>query len=89
MSISLYVVGLRPVDDKWRKMKAAWDACSEAGFDAPEIVKKFFDYVYPKDENAIEVKIDIEKYSAAYRHGYEIDLSTLPDDVTKIRCFLC
>lgn len=28
MGMSMHVVGYKPADEHWKKMKAAWDACA-------------------------------------------------------------
>jgi hypothetical protein len=44
MSNSISIQGVIPKDEKYKKMKAVWDACYEAGVALPEAVKRFFDY---------------------------------------------
>ena len=86
----MHVVGLRPVDDKWRAMKAAWDACELIGAPIPTKVYEFFDGVYPKSETVIEVELDksvYAKYNDDGQSGFDVDLRRLPDDVTMVRFF--
>lgn len=83
MGMSLNVVGFRPADDQWRKMKAAWDACKTAGIEPPREVVKFFDDVYPGDKPGQEVELGVAKreWKDDYRHGFEIDIEAIPDGV--------
>jgi len=40
--MSMHVVGLVPVDDKWRVMKAVWDSCKKLNIKPPIEVVNFF-----------------------------------------------
>jgi len=90
MSMSTHVVGIRPPDEKWRSMKAVWDACQAANTSVPEEVREFFDYIEP-DEMGITVDLSsavcTEDYRTEYAEGYEIDLELLPDNITRIRIY--
>lgn len=91
LSTSTYVYGIRPPDEKWRQMKAVWDACAAAGVSVPDDVEDFFDGEEP---DAAGVVIDLEKVGAAriwkpggnsMREGVEVNLERLPEDITLIR----
>lgn len=88
--MSTHVVGFKPPDDKWKKMKAAWDACEEAEIEVPEEVEEFFGGE-PPDEAGVTVEIDghecCKEYSEEGSSGYEIDISKLPKDVRIIRVY--
>lgn len=59
----LRVVGIKPPDDKWKKMKEAWDACNSACVPVPEEVLAFFDHEGP-DEAGVVVGLT-RKYADA------------------------
>jgi len=88
MGLSTHVMGFRPPDEKWKKMKAIWDACKEADIEAPEDVWKFFNDE-PPDEAGVEV--DLGKACSDYmedsRDGFEVDVTKLPKDVKIIRFY--
>lgn len=88
MSMSTNVIGFKPPDEKWHKMKAVWDACVAAGIEAPKEVCKFFEYVGP-DESGVEVELQDHDCCTEYlndsENGFEIDVKKLPKDVTIIR----
>lgn len=90
MSMSTHVVGIRPADEKWKKMKAAYDACMAAKVAVPKDVEEFFDYEPP---DTLGVRIEIEKlpctskYRDDMRDGFEVDIKKLPPDVTVIRFY--
>jgi hypothetical protein len=93
MSMSTHVVGFKPPDETWKKMKAVWDACTEAGIEAPEEVRGFFPGEEPTD-SGVEVDQEdliyagaIEKWSANWREGFEIIVEKIPPDVKIIRVY--
>jgi hypothetical protein len=91
MSMSMTVVGFRAADDRWRKMKAAWDACAAVGVAPPPEVGEFFGGEDPGDAQGMEVDIldrGAKKWSDEYREGYEVDIQALPDGVRFLR-FYC
>jgi hypothetical protein len=89
MGMSTHVVGIRPPDEKWKRMKGVWKACVAADTPIPNEVLDFFDDEEP-DEAGVILDLDercCEEWSDEHRSGYEIDLALLPDDVTKIRFY--
>lgn len=90
MGMSTHVVGFKPPDDKWKKMKAVYDACRAADINCPEDVDDFFCNGEPDDRG---VEFSIEKYPCTKKYneetssGFEIDLKKLPADVTIIRFY--
>ncbi len=90
MSMSYHIVGFRPPDAKWHKMKAAWEACDAAGLRIPAEVAEFFGHEDP-DESGVEVEIEdtesVTEYRAEMREGFEVDVTKLPPDVKIIRFF--
>jgi hypothetical protein len=90
MSMSTHVVGFKPPDDKWKKMKAIYDACKAAQVNPPEEVEDFFSNGSP-DDRGVEVSIEklpcTKKYNSDSEDGFEIDIKKLPPDVTVIRFY--
>lgn len=89
MSTIRDVVGVRPPDEKWKQMKAIWDACKAAGVPAPVQVENFF-HSPPDDAGAILEMKDlgdaVQGYTRGeYEYGFEVTLAKLPKDVTIIR----
>ena len=91
MSMSTHCIGFKPTDDRWKKMKAVWDACYEAGVLLPNEVSRFFEFGQP-DEAGVMVSQEILVYCGALSdwededaNGFELDVSKLPEDVTTIR----
>lgn len=93
MSIGLFVVGFRPPDDGWRKMKAVYDACVAAGVDVPAVVAKFFGHTRPDPAG---VEVGLEKHECCRKFsdsdlgygGFEIDITKLPPGVKIVRFFV-
>ncbi len=90
MGMSTHVKGFRPPDEKWKKMKAAWDACEAAGTAIPKEVLEFFDHE-PPDSAGVEIELEEEECCAEYRDdcrdGFEIDVTKLPKGLTLIRFY--
>ena len=91
MSMSMHVVGFKPADELWKKMKAAFDACKNAGVAPPLAVNDYFDGNDPGDAPGMEVDI-LSKAARSWkddsREGFEVDVSALPPGVRYIR-FYC
>ncbi len=94
MSSHTNVIGFKPPDEKWRKMKAAYDACTEAGLDPPKEVEKFFEGRIP-DDNGVVLECGVlmkcgaaTKWVADMEVGFEVDIKKLPPDVTKLRFYV-
>jgi len=81
-----YVLGGKPADDKYKKMAAAWEACTDAGVDIPVEIEEFFNYTKP-DGNTIWSEIK-DAITMDCDYGIElwvVDLKKLPDDITLIK----
>lgn len=89
MSMSMRVVGLIPVDDKWLAMRAVWDSCKKLKISPPKEVVDFFGGEYPEEEECTACGLDyVRKYNSEMREGLEVDLKNVPKDVQTIR-FYC
>ena len=90
MGMSTNVVGFKPPDGKWKKMKAIYDACIDAGVYPPKQVEEFFGFEKP-DSAGVEVELKkhtcCSEYKAEAQSGFEIDVTKLPADVKIIRFF--
>ena len=90
MGMSTHVVGFRPADEEWKRMKAAYDSCVAAKVGIPDAVYNFFDGESPGDKPGMEVDIRqavMEWSDGISRQGYEIDLSKLPANVKVLRLY--
>lgn len=95
MSVSLHVVGFKPPDDKWKKMKAVWDSCKEAGVDPPAAVDKFFGGE-PPDPTGVEISEHtlkkevgaVTEWHEDMRDGFQVELSKLPKDIKFLRFYV-
>lgn len=84
MSMSTDVVGIKPPNEHYKKMAAAWHACKAAGVDPPREVDEFFGGGDP-DPAGIIVKLEAREYHSDYEQGLEVDIDTLPPGVKTIR----
>lgn len=86
MGMSSDVIGFRPPDDRWKKMKDVYDACEAAGVPIPSEVDGFFGCEEP-DPRGVEIEIPAEKWEDEYRQGFEITVSDIPAGCTVIRFY--
>lgn len=86
MGMSTHVIGFVPPDEKWKKIKAIYDACEAADIKMPDDVIDFFGG-YPPDKNGQEIKIKEQEWSNKYSSGIEINLSDVPKHVKIIRFY--
>jgi hypothetical protein len=89
MGMSMHVIGIKPPDDRWNKMKGAYDACQAAGIPVPDAVLSFFEGEEP---DPLGVRVDIpayarDDYQESARDVIEVDLSKLDPDVTVLRFY--
>jgi len=88
MSMSTRVIGIKPPDEKWRHMKAAYEACIKAQIPVPKEIDVYFDYEEP---DPVGVVVDLHSHDSvrSYRddasEGLEVDLKKLPKDITILR----
>lgn len=86
MGMSTHVIGFKPPDEKWQKMKAVWDSCKKAGVDIPPDVEDFFNGE-PPDDMGVEVELPVHEWRDDMRRGFELYVSELPVDVKVIRFY--
>lgn len=88
MSMSSFVLGIVPPDDKWLQMKKIADACDAADIDRPSEVDDFFEGEDPDPAGMI---IDIENLCREWGEessmGYELDVAAIPKKVKTIRFY--
>jgi len=86
MGMSSHVTGFKLPDEKWKKMKAIYDACKVANISPPQEVNEFFDYS-PPDDAGVQVGIPCTKSSDSDSCSdiFEVNLKDVPKDVTLIR----
>ena len=102
MSVSTYIVGIKPPDEKWLQMKAVWDACALAAVEVPTEVDEFFNWEEPDDSGVIvslgslyqikelgqrQTEDGLSYYLGDGQSGIEIELSKIPKDIKKLRFY--
>lgn len=86
MGMNTIIYGIRRPDEKWKAMKAVWDACEVAGVEPPEEVSEFFDWEQPQDSGVkVSLVSAVSERTADMREIFEVDLSDIPKDVTAIQ----
>jgi hypothetical protein len=94
--MSTHVVGFKPADEKYHLMFTALLACREAGVKPPPEVVDFFGGC-PEEANAEGVQVDlegfqtlaagVEKWSAEYSDGFQVDLRKLDPAIKILRFY--
>lgn len=90
MGMSTHVLGIKPPDETWQKMKAVYDACAAAKIPAPQEVLRFFDHQKP---DSAGVTVSLEQHAAVTRwrddsrQGFEVDLSKLDPAIRVLRFY--
>jgi hypothetical protein len=84
-----HVIGIKPHDEKWKKMKAIWDNCEEMGITVPTEVSYYFNWESP-DEQGVVLQLQqmpgvVEKFSNEYSSGFVVNVDKLPEDIKQIR----
>ena len=91
MSMSTSVIGIKPPDEKFKKMYAIYKACETAGVSTPPEVDEYFNDEPPDEAGVLIFMSGACEYEAVKQwedesgFGYEIDITRLPKDITKIR----
>lgn len=87
MGMSTHVVGFRPPDEKWRQMKAVWDACVAASTDIPMDVLDFFGHEDP-DERGVEISLNFTGWNdGRSSEGFEVQVADIPEGCATIRFY--
>lgn len=86
--MGMHVIGIRPPDGKWLKMKAVWDACVAAGVSPPAAVEEFFCERTPDPRGVIvNIRGAVTQYHTDAHEGFEVQIEALPADVKIIRFY--
>jgi len=96
MGMSSSVYGIRPPNERWRKMKEIYEACEKADIDPPEEVQEFFPDGEPPDPKGVVVDLScfgpkyenhpsVTEYKGDMDEGFEVEIDKLPPDVKIIR----
>ena len=84
MGVSYFVLGIKPADEKFNKMKAAYDACEKAGICIPKELDEFFGKNIPNDKG-VEVYLDSDGPYVTMDGNDDfrltVDLRKLPEDI--------
>lgn len=88
MSMSTHIIGFKPPNEKWKQMKAVWDACETAKTPIPQEVLNFFNHE-PPDDDGVEINLEThpccEEYDEDMSEGFQIEIDKLPKDIKIIR----
>ena len=87
MSMCTYVQGLKPKTEEYEKKLHIYNACREINVVPPEDILRFFDGEVCEEGIITELPEEaMSNYTDDYcRDFFEVDLTKIPSDVTKIR----
>ena len=87
MSMCTYVQGLKPKTEEYEKKLHIYNACREINVTPPEDILRFFDGEVCEEGIITELpKEAMSNYmDDCCRDFFEVDLTKIPSDVTKIR----
>jgi hypothetical protein len=86
MSMSTYVRGIIPADERYKEMLSIYNACKKAQVTIPEEVMEFFIRNEP-DPNGmvIEIQRSLKELHEDGCNGFIVDISKLPKNVKLIK----
>ena len=84
MSVSYFVRGMMEPTEDYKKKYAAFKACKEADIEIPQQLWDYFGDDVPSEEG-VSVKIPYEEKVGNGDMTYEVDISKLPPQVTKVQ----
>ena len=88
MSVSKTAIGFCPPDEKWKKMKAVWDACVDTDVLIPSEVMEFFGDEEPDDAGVtVDLGDALEDFAELGKSGFDVILSKLPGSIDRIRFY--
>lgn len=80
------VIGfINPDDEIYKKYKKIYDLCKSEDVALPDIVERYFNYEDP--ECKLEAEIPKEVWCGDNGSGFEINVSDIPQGVSKIRFY--
>ena len=96
MSTGLEIIGIKQPDDKWKKMKAVYDACKAADLEIPVEVSEYFNGEDPEEEGVAILLGRAHGIGETFvREHYRLQVDTdgwcfihldnLPEDVSMIK----
>lgn len=84
--MTMRVIGFRPPDERWTKMRHIWMVCKEVNMEPPDEVYEFFNWEEP-DPQGVEVDVPHSSYTnaAVLSEGLEINVESIPQGVKTLR----
>jgi hypothetical protein len=94
MGMSTRIVGIKPPDDTWHKMKAVWDSCEKAGIQVPAEVEAYFEEETHSEPDPKGQTVPLNNLAGVRDwtdndmcQGIEIDLDVVPEGITILRFY--
>lgn len=92
MGVSIYIEGLKDVTEEYTAKRDAYLSCKKAGIDIPEELLSYFANDEGEDPSDSGIVVPLYNHPSVegevyYGDGAVIDLSALPEGVTRIRVY--
>ena len=94
MDMSSYVVGVRDLDGKFKKMMRVKRACEDAGVGYPQDLCDYLPYepeesesLFTEEMESIDLDGIIKEGGDGHRQWLELDVDKIPDEAKKIRFY--
>lgn len=86
MGMSTHAYAIKPPDERWKAMKAVWDACEAAKVEIPDEVSSFFGDEAPDQSGVVEELGALARpWHGDCAEGVEIDIARLPPGTKTVR----
>lgn len=82
--MNLYVEGIRPPDEKWKRMKKVLDTCRDNDVSVPDEVWDFFGHDEPCPDG-VDVGILHSRFKEEMIDCIEVKVEDIPPDVKILR----
>ena len=90
MGVSYSIKGLKPITETYRKKLAIYNMCKELNITPPDEILKYFEDEIEPCEDGMIVNLTSDAINVHYNNNlsykyFDVDLSKIQKDVTKIR----
>jgi hypothetical protein len=93
MGMSINIVGIIPVDEKYKEMELIFNTCKKNKIAIPNEVVDFFNGEHPDPKGTIVELLNYEStyictdWSSSSSTGYEIKVEDIPENIKIIRFY--
>lgn len=90
MSMSTYLIGIKPKDENWHRMRMILELCERGKVQAPAEVLKYFEGAPDRSDDGVLVylsaqSVGCKEYVSDSKEGFDVDLSKLDPEIKILR----